>query len=183
MKAFKSVFIAGLPVTGKSTLADKLGEHYGFPVYSFGRIFRAEWAKLYPNKELSFESFWKSKTIEDNRQKNNEACELFIKGGMIGEGRYGKVYEDTPTLLVFLYANREIRAKRGIKLQYPGRTLEEIMDILARREADELAMGRKLYGKSYDYRNPSGYHISLNSSLLSIPEELAIVSHIFDRKD
>ena len=53
--------------------------------------------------------------------------------------------------LVFLTADLNIRAKRGVGLaKYNGNGEKEIKEILYRREADEVAASKRLFG--YDYR-------------------------------
>lgn len=38
--------------------------------------------------------------------------------------------------------------------RYRGKTLEQIRKIIMEREADEVKVGRKLFGAQYDYRDP-----------------------------
>lgn len=176
-----NIFIAGPPVSGKSSLAKALADIYGLPMYSLGKFFREEWARRYPHGELSFEAFWKSTTLQDNRAKDATVREIFERGNAVGDGRFGIVYKDTPTLLVFLTADLDVRSDRALStLHYRGRSIQDVAKILQSREEEEVAMGRKLYGQTYDYRDVSNYHLVLDSGKMSIKEEVAAVRELFE---
>jgi len=57
--------------------------------------------------------------------------------------------------------------------KYNGNGEKEIKEILYRREADEVAASKRLFG--YDYRDSANYHLVLNTALVSQEEEIAII--------
>jgi len=178
---YQSVVLSGLPGAGKSTLTAKLKDIYGWPILAVGDLWRAKWAKLYPNKEISFEEYWRTTSSEDNKQVNVDFRETILKNRLIGDSRYTIYLRDLPVLLVFLTADLETRAKRGVGLpKYNGSSQEEIKDILYRREADEVAASEGLF--KYDYRAAANYHLVLNTAMLSQDEEIAIVGSLMGSK-
>ena len=102
---YQSIVFSGLPGAGKSTLVAKLQEIYGWPVLSIGDLWRQKWAKLYPNKEISFEEYWRTTSSEDNRQVNVDFREQATKNHLIGDSRYTVYLKDLPVFLVFLTAD------------------------------------------------------------------------------
>lgn len=181
---FTSIFLAGPPVSGKSTLAKMLAERLNFPIYSIGRMFREEWAKKYPNQEISFEEYWRNLSPSEVKYQDNVATAVFAKGNVIAEGRYAIMCQSLPTMLrILVTAPLEIRAQRALALErYQGKSVEEIKAILLSREEDEVKMGKELYGEAYDYRAADYYHFVVNSGPLSLDEEVAVITKLFDNK-
>jgi cytidylate kinase len=171
---YKSIVFSGLPGAGKTTLVKKLSEIYGWPVYSVGDLWRAQWAQKFPNKEVAFEEFWRTTATKDLEQVNIDFAKVAIKGGVVGDSRYAIYLRNLPILLVFLSADLETRATRAYGLEkYKDKSMEEIKQILQQREVDEIAAGRRLY--NFDYRDSSYYHVSINTGMLSQEEEIAII--------
>lgn len=171
---YKSIVFSGLPGAGKTTLVQKLKQLYGWPVYSVGDLWRAQWVEKYPGKEISFEEFWRTSATKDLERVNIDFAKAVIKGDIIGDSRYAIYLRNLPVLLVFLSADLETRATRALGLEkYQDKSIEEIKQIIQQREVDEIAAGRRLY--SYDYRDSFYYHISINTSMLSQEEEIAII--------
>ncbi len=174
---YQSIVFSGLPGAGKSTLVEKLKEIYGWPVLSVGDLWRARWAKLYPDKQISFEEYWRTTSSEDNKQVNIDFREQVSKNHLLGDSRYTIYLKDLPVFLVFLTADLDIRAKRGAGLaKYNGSSEEEIKDILYCREADEVAASKRLF--EYDYRDAANYHLVLNTAMISQEEEIAIIKSL-----
>lgn len=149
-------------------------EIYGWRLLSIGDLWRQKWAKLYPNREVPFEEYWRTTSSEDNRQVNVDFREQAAINHLLGDSRYTTYLKDLPVLLIFLTADLDTRAKRGVGLaKYNGSCEEEIKNILYRREADEVAAGKRLFG--YDYRDSANYHLVLNTALVSQEEEIAII--------
>jgi cytidylate kinase len=179
---YQSIVFSGLPGAGKSTLVAKLKEIYKWPVLSVGDLWRARWANLYPDKKISFEEYWRTTSSEDNRQVNVDFREQATKNHLIGDSRYTVYLKDLPVFLVFLTADLNIRAKRGVGLaKYNGDGEKEIKEILYRREADEVAASKRLFG--YDYRDPANYHLVLNTAMLSQEEEIAVIQGVIQNGD
>src|SRR3989344_2199736 len=179
---YRSVVFSGLPASGKSTLSDRLHELYGWPVYSIGGLWREKYAELYPNKKISFADYWKSTSREDNLNMNLVAKEIFKKGNVIGDSRYAIYCKDSPEiLLVLVVADLDVRADRVFNhIRYQGKSLKEVKHILKKREADEVAVGKELFGKSYDYRNPIHYHLTINSGVLTVEQEVSSVRNLLE---
>ena len=176
MEDYRGIVISGLSNSGKTTLATKLSEHFSWPVHSLGQLWRERWAKLYPQGEVSFEEYWRTTSLQDNLAINEQAREIFARGNVIGESRYSHYCRDFPALLVFVTADLETRAVRALPiLKYPSKSLSEIKNILFEREQDEVRMGKKLYGESYDYRVSDHYDLVLNSVRLTLAQEMVLV--------
>ena len=174
---YQSIVFSGLPGAGKSTLVKKLSDIYGWPVLAVGDLWRAKWQKLYPEREVSFEEYWRTTSSEDNKQVNVDFRETILKQNLIGDSRYSIYLHDLPVLLVFLNAHLDIRARRGVGLaKYNCHSEDEIKKILYDREVDELAAGKRLY--AYDYRDNRNYHLTLNTGMLSQDEEIAIIQSV-----
>lgn len=171
---YQSIVFSGLPGAGKSTLVKKLNEIYGWPIYSIGEIWRQRWAALYPGKEVPFEEYWRNTSVEDRVQINVDARQMFTASKIIGDSRYTIYLRDLPIFLVFMSADLEARATRAFGLdKYGGKSIEEIKKILLRREADEVGVGRQLFG--YDYRDSYYYDLVINSGRLSLEEEVSVI--------
>ncbi|MFA6376382.1 MAG: cytidylate kinase family protein [Candidatus Paceibacterota bacterium] len=177
---YQSIVFSGLPGAGKSTLVEKLRKMYGWPVLAVGDLWRDKWAKLYPDKSVSFEEFWRTTSTDDNRQINVDFRESVLKNKLIGDSRYSIYLRDLPILLVFLTADLDTRARRGLGLaKYNSHSEEEIKKILYQREADEVAAGKRLY--NYDYRDSRNYHLVFNTGMLTQEEEIAIVDSVMKK--
>lgn len=174
---YQSIVFSGLPGAGKSTLVEKLKKIYGWPALAVGDLWRAKWAKLYPDKSVSFEEYWRTTSSDDNKQVNIDFREAVLKNNLIGDSRYTVYLRDLPVLLVFLNADLDTRARRGVGLEkYNGHSGEEIKKILYQREADEVAASKRLF--DYDYRDSRNYHLTLNTGMLAQDEEIAIIRSV-----
>jgi len=165
--------LSGLPVSGKSTLTRTLSEVYGWPIHSIGDLWRARHKVLYPNGKVSFEEYWRGTSIEDNRKINEQARKIYAAGKIVGDTRYSIYCKDLPVLLVFITADLEVRAKRGIDTKYRGKSIEDVKQILIEREECEVKMGKELF--DFDYRDIRHYHLALNSGVFSVEEEVEII--------
>lgn len=177
---YKSIVFSGLPGSGKSTLAAKLKEIYGWPVLSIGDIFRQRWVEKYPDKKVSFEDYWRQVADEEIVELNIVAHNSFSQKNIIGDSRYTIYLRELPILLVFMSADIGARATRAFGLgKYSGKSIEEIKQIMAQREADETAVSKRLFG--YDYRQSHYYNLALNSGRLTINDEIAIIREILKK--
>ncbi len=176
---YASIILSGQPVSGKSALAKRLSEIYKWPVHSPGQLWRDEWRRLYPSGEISFEDFWRNTTTEDNLRMDQRAREIFEKGGVIGDTRYSIYCTDLPALLVLITADLDVRVQRALGIdRYRNKSLEEVRQTLIEREKDEVRVGQSLYGIDYDYRDPKYYHLTLNSGLLTLDEEISTLVNV-----
>jgi cytidylate kinase len=177
---YKSIVISGLAGAGKTTLAKELSGIYGWPVYSVGDLWRSRWKQKYPNNEVPFEEYWRTTSTQENQQTDNDFHNIIAKNDVIGDGRYVIHLRDLPVFLVFLSADLDTRAARLFGLEkYKEKTVDEIKQILRRREVDEVALGRRLY--NYDYRDSSYYNLVINTKSLSVANEVAIVGSVLPK--
>lgn len=170
----KSIVLSGLPCAGKSTLLKRLQDHFGWKVYSFGDILRAEHEKLHPDGKPSFEDWWPTVPVEKLREMNIAAQKFYDAGNMLGDSRYA--HYCTKCWLIFLTAPREVRARRALQTErYKDKTVDEMIELFKKREADEIARGKELWGEDYNYTDPALYHLVLNTDNLSVDEEFKLV--------
>lgn len=174
---YQGIIFSGLPGAGKSTLAKEISRIFGWPHHSIGHLWREKWENLHPDGKISREEYWRQVPDEDNLAMDAQFREVAVKGGIVGDLRYGMLLRDLPLLLVFITAGLGVRASRAMGLpKYAGKDKEELQKLLARREADEAATGQRLYQK--DYRDPCHYHLTLNSGMMSQEEEIAIIKSL-----
>lgn len=180
---YSGILFSGLPGSGKTTTSRQLARVLGWPVFYVGGLWREEWAKKYPNAELSFEDYLTTITLEEDRAMDNRAHDMLGQDAMIGDMWHGIIGEGLPVLRVFITAPLQIRAERALQTdKYIGKSVEEIQELLRMREERQLEVAKKIYGDWYDYRDPAGYHITLNSGLLSVEEKISSVLHFFGRE-
>lgn len=173
---YNSILISGLPGAGKSCLARGLSERLDWPIYSIGGLFKEEWKRLYPNKELSFEEYWRTITKEINMGMNRKAREIIAKGNAIGDFRFAVCCDGLPSLRIYVTADLETRAKRVRDKE--GKSIDQLKQILKARELDEVKVGKELYGDDYDFRETNQYHLVLNAGLLTFDQELSAVTDV-----
>ncbi len=174
---YESIILSGLPVSGKSTLATMLSEHYDWPIHAIGELFRAAWTRQHPHEQVSFEEYWRTISLEENRKVNVEAKKRFAAGQVIGDSRYASYCKDLPALLVFITAPLEIRAARACH-KYPGKSKREIEQILLEREQVETRTGQELF--DCDYRDPQNYHVVLDSEKLQLHQEFTLIKALME---
>lgn len=177
---YQSIVFSGLPGAGKSTLAKRVGQLYGWPVYSAGGLWRAKWRRLYPNEEIAFDDYWRTTSVQENLKIDRDLRNIVIRGRVVGDVRYAVNLLNLPVLLVFLSADIDTRTKRALGTdKYKDMAAADIRKLLIRREADEVSISQRLYG--YDYRDSLYYHLSINAAMLSREEEIALIrTLVFD---
>lgn len=179
-RTYNGILFSGLPGAGKTTTSRQLGERLGWSTFYVGGLWREEWALKYPNSELSFERYLTTITLEEDRAMDKRAHAMLAKGNIIGDMWHGIIADGLPILRVFITAPLDIRAERGVQTdKYRGKTIEEIKMLLQMREERQRDVAKKIYGDRYDYRDPAGYHLTLNSGLLSVEEKISSVLHFF----
>ncbi len=174
---FTSLLLSGVPGSGKSTLADELKKHIDWPYVGIGDLFRSRHSEQNPHDEVSFQNYLKTLTIEDHKKVNEEIRELLKKGGVFVGVRHDCVADGIDGVLkIFLTAGIETRVKRadGTK-KYAQKTPDEIRHDLEWREEYECSSAKRLYGDSYDYRNPQNYHLIINSTKLELQEKVKVI--------
>ena len=177
---YNGLILSGLPGSGKSTLAKRISEIYRWQLLAIGDMFRDEWKRDHPNKDISFEEYWRRVSLDKNREVNEQAKELFKKGNIVAESRYSAIYcKELPILRIFVYADLETRAERAVgSSKYPDMSKERIKGILLQREEDEVRVGRELF--DFDYRSPENYHKILDSVKLGIDQEVEILKKLLN---
>ena len=166
---YSSIVISGLPGAGKGVLARVIAKKYEWNFYAIGDIWRKRWKKKYPFAEISFEDYWKNVNPEEQKAVNDEARKVISKGNVVGDFRYAICCEGLPTLFIFIKSDLSVRAKRAKDInKYPNKSIEELKEILLKREEDEVNWGKKLYGEDYDFRDEKYYNLILDSGKLSL---------------
>lgn len=180
-RKYNGILFSGLPGSGKTTTSRQLAEHLGWEVFYVGGLWREEWSKKYPNNEIPFEQYLHTITLEDDTAMDRRAHQMLARGTMIGDMWHGIIGDSLPILRVFITAPLDIRAERALQTnKYVGKTTDEIKELLVGREERQLEVAKKIYGDWYDYRDPAGYHLTLNSGLLSVEEKISSVLHFFE---
>ena len=182
MYAYKCIILSGNPGAGKSALATALSKEYGWPVYSIGRLWREKYRKEHPSGDMTFEEFWSRTSKEDNAEVNVQAMAIFENGNVIGELRYTANLDKSVCLMVFVTAELATRVRRAVgREEYRGMSDQEITEILERREKDEVARARELYGPDYDYRDPKNYHVVVDSDKLTVAQEVGVINTLMGK--
>lgn len=174
------LLVSGLSGAGKSILASKISYIYGWEVHSIGGMFKRMWADRYPNQGISFEEYWANISPQENLTMNNHAREFFEKRKVILESRYSEHYRDIDAAFVFVTCELNGRSRRS-RRKYPGKSPEEIAAILKRREEDEVEMGSRMYGEHYDFRDSKNYDLVIDTTSMSIDEEIKLVRELIEK--
>jgi cytidylate kinase len=181
MYNYKTIVLSGPPVSGKSTLANALARKYKFSLHSVGQMWRKKWRTLHPKGDVPFELFWSEaqETLTDKEKKaldthTKEVCE---QGNVIVDSRFVAIYGGDVGLRILVTADFEVRYLRAYEREsYKSKSFEELKSILQNREKEEVIFGKYLYGQ--DYRDPTHYHIVLNSGMLTLEEEINVVDRL-----
>lgn len=171
---YTGVILSGTPGAGKSILVEKLAELYSWKKLSLGDYWKEAWKKAHPQGTMDFAVYWRQSSREENIQVNREARKAFEQGNIVCDSRYSAAYcQDLLPLLVYIDAPVRVRAGRllGNPL-YRGQSMDDIAVTLKLRENDEVLRGKEFFGKSYDYRDSKWYDLILDSSILTIEQEL-----------
>jgi len=177
---YEAIVIVGPPMSGKSRLARELSDKYGWSYYSVGKIWRERWVQLYPNKQISFEEYWRNTSVEDNLKEDKKAKEIIKKRNVVVDVRYPIYCENLPVLLVLVLPTLQTRIEMALKFrdEYKNKLPEEVRKIIVDREMDEVRMSKKMYGDDYDYRDPKRYHITLNTGKLRVFQEINLINSL-----
>lgn len=180
---FNSLLLSGVPGSGKSTLANELQKHISWPYTGIGDLFRSRHIQLYPHNEVSFPEYLKTLTLDDHKKINDEIRELLKKGSVFVGVRHDCIADGIDGVLkIFLTADIETRVTRAMGTKkYEQKTPDEIRRDLKWREEYECSFARKLYGDHYDYRNPTQYHLVINSTLLELVQKVKIILSLLQK--
>lgn len=180
---YNGILFSGLPGAGKTTTSRQLAELLGWQVFYIGGLWREQWTAAHPNKKISFENYMRAITLVKDKEMDGRGHEMLSRGKIVGDMWHGIIGEGLPILRVFVTAPLQIRAERAVATgKYTGKTIEEIKTLLNEREERQFSVAKKIYGDRYDFRAPSGYHITLNSGLLSVDEKISSVLHFFEKE-
>lgn len=182
---YKSIAIAGLPKAGKTALIEMLQKELGWEVLHIGGIFRKkyeEWKSKSHSNYLTFEEFYaRVITEKDIIDANIEAKKRLEKGNVILDSRFPRVNCEglNSVLSVFVTAPLEIRAMRAIGGNGYSKNLEEVKNALEFRENKEAEWGQQTYGAlfggKFDYRDIEQYSLVIDSSKMTIKEEVKFI--------
>ncbi len=189
--SYTALAISGDPCSGKTTLIAKLASQLHWETLSIGGLFRAQfeqWKRKNPIRmapEGDFDWWWANRVSNaEIRDINTRAALKLAQGNVILDSRYAPNNAKglSTVALAFLTASLDIRAERA-KNRYGDLPLlgrGGVTDQLHQRAQEEYRRGKELY--NLDYRDPSGYHLVLNSGLLTIAEEVSLVLALLGRK-
>ncbi len=171
--ADQGIVVSGDPGSGKTTFVELLSAEYGKKVYSVGEYWRKKYKEEHPRGDITFEEYWRSRSDSDQLEANINLKHYALLGYIV-DTRYASIFDKREYLIIYLHAPLEVRAVRlATRPEYSGKTIKEIEAILAARQEDEVAVGKRLFG--VDYRDHNFYNLILNSCLLTPEEELAAV--------
>ena len=172
---YQGVILSGTPGSGKSTLLRAIAERQTWPIFSIGDFWKERWRAAHPQADIDFATYWKNTSYKENLRVNLEARKIYEKGNIVSDSRYSAAYcQDLPLLLVFVNASIEVRARRAIgNVLYQGKNNLAIIETLVQREIDEVTRGKELFGRDYDFRDEGWYDAILNTSRMTIGDELA----------
>ena len=182
---YTALGISGDPCSGKTGLIEQLAQGLGWPVVSIGGLFRKRFERWESENSLyrqgtDFDEWWANTVTDaDIRKVNREAATRLAQGKVILDSRYiAENAKHLPSVArVFLTAPLEMRATRALAAgRYPGvplRGANGVMDLLHKRGRNEYEKGQSLFG--IDYRDARDYHLTLNTELLTIEQEISQV--------
>ena len=179
------ITITGILGSGKSTVAKKLAELYGFEIFSTGAILRAAAAErgmdlLDLNKELNSK-------LDSDRSMDDLIDNTTIR--VANERKDDKLIFDSRmawhfvpgAFKVFVTVDPRVAAERVIKDPRPGEPAEDVDELcaeLVERSRVEQARFQYLYGVDYyDYKN---FDLVVDSSNRTPDEVSAIVWEHFN---
>ena len=179
------ITITGILGSGKSTVAKKLAELYGFEIFSTGAILRAAAAErgmdlLDLNKELNSK-------LDSDRSMDDLIDNTTIR--VASERKDDKLIFDSRmawhfvpgAFKVFVTVDPRVAAERVIKDPRPGEPAEDVDELcaeLVERSRVEQARFQYLYGVDYyDYKN---FDLVVDSSARTPDEVTAIVWEHFN---
>lgn len=182
---YNALGISGDPCSGKTSLIERLAQELRWSIVSIGGLFRKRFERWESENSLyrqgvDFDEWW-ANTVTDAeiRKVNREAATRLAQGGVILDSRYiAENAKNIPSVArVFLTAPLEVRGTRALDAgRYPGVPLSGangVMDLLHKRGRNEYEKGQSLF--DIDYRDARDYHLTLNTGLLTIEQEVSQV--------
>lgn len=163
MPLFESMAVVGSPLSGKTTLAKLLAEHFNWKYFSVEEMWRVIWRKKFPKGDTSFENFIAETTDEEHREMDRNAGELLRGGHIVGDMLYAFLHRDPRLLIIYTDCSIDERVKRALGInKYPGKDFAQIKEILEQRERDDADRCTALYGS--DYRDSKNYDLLFDTT-------------------
>ncbi|MEK6896322.1 MAG: cytidylate kinase family protein [Nanoarchaeota archaeon] len=173
------IAIAGLPGSGKTTLANSLKELSLLRKWKFistGMLLRERHADLVKANRFSgqFLSYLGNLSDDEIRVLNNNACSVAQEGHLILDSRFAveNCKNLNNALLIFVTAPLAVRVERQ-RRAHPEKSYEEIQRDLEQREKWEVERAQRIYG--YDHRNTKHYKIILDTAQLTPGQEVEAI--------
>ncbi len=181
MPGYKSIVLSGRPVSGKSTLAQKLSSEYGWEIISIGGLLQKRFLEQHPNGGIRFEEWYRALPLDYTKEINDDVKRLFEEGNYIGESRFTFYLDPEKCLRIYLYAPLHTRAFRGLKRdEYKDLGMQELKRILLQRERDEIRVSKGAFG--VDFRDPKYFDAKISSEDNTVNEEAAIIRSLMCAK-
>lgn len=177
MPMFEAIVVTGEPFSGKTSLAQALAQEFGWKYFSAGDLWRELWKKKYPRGDESFENFMADTTDEENRQIDRQVGDIIKQGHIVVDARFGFLYRDPQTLIVFTQCDIDERAKRALeKKEYPTDDFARVKEILEQEERDEVDRCQALY--QTDFRDSKNYDLLFDTTNSAPDEAIAKILEI-----
>ncbi|MEK6760449.1 MAG: hypothetical protein AABX93_00845 [Nanoarchaeota archaeon] len=191
MYQYDSIIVSGPPVSGKSMLEEGLLKQLkDWKFHSIGNLVRAGHEES--KTKLPLSTWWSNLPEIEQVKLNEDLFDLVKNGKIIADTRYAvlckdgnhlykktrkEIYKDVRlnSLLVFIEAPFDVRVERAqlYREDYKTQSKEWIIAELENREAQELRLGKEIFG--INYQDKSVYDIVLDSAKMTVEQEVSAV--------
>lgn len=178
------IIISGLAGSGKGVLTRMLAKKLNWGYLSIGDLWREQHAEFIKKtgKKISFHEYWVGIGVDEQIAMDEKVRERIKKGKVVCDFRYTKLAQGLRAFRAFVTAPILIRVQRAMKTgRYPGKSAEQVKEILEIREDDELSTGKLIYGNDYDFRAPEQYDLVIDSGETTVEEEAEIILNSIEK--
>lgn len=141
------ISISGKPGCGSSTTGQLLAKKLGLRFYSIGKYHKS-FGSSKKETERTFEAWRLKKDIKSfEHEKDALSRRLATEGNVVIEGKLSIKMNPESDLKIWLTAPEKVRAERYSKRD--GTSIEEALQILKKKEAQERETWKNIYGFDY----------------------------------